>query len=148
MTRFFITIEQSVEFVINSFKRMRGGEIFIPKLPSIKIVDIIKAINLKPKINIIGIRQGEKVHETLGGKDESRNMLEYSNHYLLLPNLESKYIKRYLIDPITKERGKKVSKDFEYVSNTNKRLTINSIRKILNNLSMKLIRQTFNLNLT
>ena len=57
MTRFFITLDQSVKFVVDSFKRMRGGEIFIPKLSSVKIIDIVKALTSKPKINIIGIRQ-------------------------------------------------------------------------------------------
>jgi UDP-N-acetylglucosamine 4,6-dehydratase/5-epimerase len=136
MTRFFITLEQSVEFVINSFKRMRGGEIFIPKLSSVKIIDIIKAINSKPKLNIIGIRQGEKMHEILGGKDEARNTLEYDNHYVLLPNINGGNKRRYLIDPLTKKKGNKVSENFEYVSSSaNERLTINSIRKMLNNLN-------------
>ena len=135
MTRFFITLEQSVEFVLNSFKRMRGGEIFIPKLSSVKIIDIIKAINSKPKIKIIGIRQGEKLHETLGGKDEARNTLEYDKHYLLLPTLDAESIKKHLIDPITKKKGKIVSKNFEYDSSSPKgRLTINSIKKMINNL--------------
>ena len=135
MTRFFITLEQSVEFVINSFKRMRGGEIFIPKLSRVKIIDIIKALNPKPKINIIGIRQGEKIHETLGGKDEARNILEYDKYYLLLPTLDDGNIKRYLIDPLTKKKGKMVSENFEFDSSSAKeRLTINSIKKLINSL--------------
>ena len=135
MTRFFITLEESVKFVVNSFKRMRGGEIFIPKLPSVKIIDIIKALTSSPKINVIGIRQGEKLHEILGGKEEARNTLEYEKHYLLLPNFDLENTKKYLIDPITKKKGKFVSKDFDYVSsNINKRLSINSIKKLLNKL--------------
>ncbi len=135
MTRFFITLEQSIEFVINSFKRMKGGEIFIPKLSSLKIIDIIKAFNSKPKINIIGIRQGEKLHETLGGKDEARNTLEFDKHYVLLPNFEDGNFKNYLIDPITKKKGKMVSKNFEYDSSSKEeRLTINSIKKMINGL--------------
>jgi UDP-N-acetylglucosamine 4,6-dehydratase len=135
MTRFFITLNQSVEFVISTFSRMRGGEIFIPKLPNVKIIDIINAINSKPKIKIIGIRQGEKIHETLGGKEEARNTLEYDKHYLLIPSFNSDYIKKYLIDPITKKRGKFVSKNFVYESsNINGRLKINSIKKLLNKL--------------
>ena len=112
MTRFFITLEESVEFVINSFKRMRGGEIFIPKLSSVKIIDIIKSLISKPKINIIGIRQGEKLHETLGVQEEARNTLEYDNHYLLIPNFDYGNTKKYLIDPITKKKRKVCSKEF------------------------------------
>jgi UDP-N-acetylglucosamine 4,6-dehydratase/5-epimerase len=135
MTRFFITLEDSVKFVINSFKRMRGGEIFIPKLSSVKIIDLIKAFNPRPKINIIGIRQGEKLHETLGGEDEARNTLEYDKHYLLLPSFEDRKIKKYLIDPITKKKGTKVSKNFKYdSSNLKERLAISSIKKFLSNL--------------
>ena len=135
MTRFFITLEESVKFVVNSFKRMRGGEIFIPKLPSVKIIDIIKALTSNPKINVIGIRQGEKLHEILGGKEEARNTLEYEKHYLLLPNFDLENTKKYLIDSITKKKGKFFSKNFDYVSsNINKRLSINSIKKLLNKL--------------
>ena len=92
MTRFFITLDQSVKFVVDSFKRMRGGEIFIPKLSSVKIIDIVKALTSKHKINIIGIRQGKKLHETLGGQ-EARNTLEYDKHYLLIPNFQIANIK-------------------------------------------------------
>ncbi len=135
MTRFFITLEESVEFVINSFQRMRGGEIFIPKLPSVKIIDIIRAFNSKPKIKIIGVRQGEKLHETLGGKDEARNTLEYDKHYLLLPNSDRDNINKYLVDPITKKRGKTVPENFEYdSSNAKKRMTISSIKNLIDNL--------------
>ena len=135
MTRFFITLEESVEFVINSFKRMRGGEIFIPKLSTVKIIDLIKAFNPRPKINIIGIRQGEKLHETLGGEDEARNTLEYDKHYLLLPSFEDRKIKKYLIDPITKKKGTKVPKNFKYdSSNLKERLAISSIKKLLSSL--------------
>ena len=136
MTRFFITLNESVEFVINSFRRMRGGEIFIPKLSTVKITDIIKAFNSKPRIKIIGIRQGEKLHETLGGKEEARNTLEYTKHYVLLPSFDNVNMKKYLIDPITKKRGKKVLKNFQYESsNTKNRLTISSIKKLINQLN-------------
>ena len=111
---------------------MRGGEIFIPKLPTIKIEDIIKAINNKAKIKIIGIRPGEKIHETLGGKDESRNILEFKRHYIIAPTFEEGNLKNYFIDPLTKEKGKIVQEDFEYdSSNKLNRLSISDIKKIL-----------------
>ena len=133
MTRFFMTLDQSVEFVIDSFKRMRGGEIFIPKLFCVKIIDIIKSINPKPKIKIIGIKQGEKLHETLGGKDEARNTLEYKKHYVLLPTFSNQIAKKYSIDPITGQKGKFVPKNFEYnSSNIKDRLNVESIKKLIN----------------
>ena len=136
MTRFFITLNESVEFVINSFNRMRGGEIFIPKLSTVKIIDIIKAFNSKSKIKIIGIRQGEKLHETLGGQEEARNTLEFNKHYVLLPNFDDINLKKYSIDPLTKKRGKLVSKNFQYDSSKLKdRLKISSIKKLITNLN-------------
>ena len=90
MTRFWITLEQGVEFVLNSFKMMKGGEIFVPKIPSVKIIDLAKSMAPQKKIKIIGIRQGEKIHELLISKKESRNIIERKN---LLYNFKFK-IKR------------------------------------------------------
>ncbi len=138
MTRFFITIKESVKFVLDSFARMQGGEIFIPKLPTIKIADIIKAINKDAKIKIIGIRPGEKIHETLGGKDESRNILEFRNHYIIAPRFEENSLKNYYIDPLDKQKGKAVSENFEYdSSNTSNRLSIKDIKKVISNTSQE-----------
>ena len=130
MTRFFITLSQSVKFVMKSFDRMKGGEIFIPKLPTIKIIDIAKAINNNAKIKIIGTRPGEKVHELLSNKDESSNTIDFKNHYVIAPILYSS-IKNYLTNPLS-EKGKRAKENFEYVSsNKEDRLNLKEIRKIL-----------------
>ena len=87
MTRFWITLEEGVNFVINSFERMIGGEIFIPKIPSIKITDLAKAMAPNYKIKYIGIRPGEKMHELLFSKDESINVLDYKKFYIIKPSI-------------------------------------------------------------
>ena len=119
MTRFFISLDGGIKFVVDSFKRMKGGEIFIPKLPSIKIIDIAKAINKNAKIKIIGLRPGEKIHEILCPKDESHMTIEFKDHYIICPSItESKSIKFYLSNA-RKEKGKKVKEGYEYNSYNN-----------------------------
>ena len=132
MTRFFIEVEKGVEFVINSFKRMHGGEIFIPKLFSIKIVDIAKALDSKIKINIVGIRPGEKLHEILCQKDESHLTLEFKDHYIIKPTIGLDIKNNYKISN-TGEKGKNVSVNFEYVSSNNTMLKIPQIQNLLKN---------------
>lgn len=128
MTRFFITLDQSVEFVIKSFNRMKGGEVFIPKLPSIRIIDIIKALDKNIKIKIIGIRAGEKINEVLCGENTSHLLLEFSDHYVLKPSINLE--KNYQINKIG-EKGKKVRKNFIYSSGSNSKfLKIAEIRKL------------------
>ncbi len=85
MTRFWITLEQGVLFVLKSFARMRGGEIFVPKIPSMRVVDLAEAIAPECDIVNVGIRPGEKLHETLIGEDDARRTLEFEDHYVLVP---------------------------------------------------------------
>jgi UDP-N-acetylglucosamine 4,6-dehydratase/5-epimerase len=85
MTRFLITLDQGVEFVINCLEKMTGGEIFVPKLPSIKIVDVAKAINPQAEIKIIGVRPGEKIHETLLTPEETRHTKEFEKYFVVEP---------------------------------------------------------------
>lgn len=86
MTRFNITLEDSVKFVLKSINLMRGGEIFIPKMPSYKILDVIKSINKNLKIKYIGIRPGEKLHEELICESDSLNTIIKKDHYIILPS--------------------------------------------------------------
>lgn len=85
MTRFWLTLEQSVEFVIRRIEKMRGGEVFVPKVPSMKIADLAAAIAPTAKIKEIGIRAGEKINEILITKDESRNALELKDFFVIEP---------------------------------------------------------------
>ncbi len=85
MTRFWITLEQGVLFVLKSFERMRGGEIFVPKIPSMRVLDLAQAIAPDCETVEVGIRPGEKLHETLIGEDDARRTLEFEDHYVLVP---------------------------------------------------------------
>lgn len=113
MTRFWIKIEDAVKFVDYSIQKMEGGEIFVPKMKSMKIIDCIKTILPKAKINKIGILPGEKIHETLI-HEETKNVFNYKNHFVILPEFKFWTKKKYKIT------GKKINKTFEYSSNTNK----------------------------
>ena len=121
MTRFFITLQDSVQFVFNNLKNISGGEIAIPKMNSIYIRDLINIINNKIKIKIIGIRPGEKVNEILYSKDEANQVYETSDSYKILPAYKTK-------DKIS---GKKVSNSSEYISNSKKYLNKEAIIKLI-----------------
>jgi UDP-N-acetylglucosamine 4,6-dehydratase len=119
MTRFWITLEQGVDFVLKTFKIMNGGEIFIPKIPSIKIVDLAKAMAPNIKKKIIGVRPGEKMHELMCSKENYRDTLEFRNFYIILPYFKKFIIKKKFFKNLN-ENFKNVSKDFEYSSEKNK----------------------------
>ena len=87
MTRFFVSLKDSVNFVIRSIAIMKGGEIFIPKLYSFKIKDLIFALSSKPKIINIGIRPGEKMHESLISIESFKSIIEFKYHYVVTPSI-------------------------------------------------------------
>ena len=127
MTRFWTTLEQGVEFVLKCLWRMESGEIFIPKIPSMKIVDLAKVVCPKCKQKVVGIRPGEKLHEVLVGKDESRNVLEYEDYFVICPSFPFWTKKRF-----GKNGGRKVREEFEYASNNNKKwLTVEQLRRMI-----------------
>tara|TARA_A100001011_G_scaffold363938_1_gene414239 strand:+ start:45 stop:1064 length:1020 start_codon:yes stop_codon:yes gene_type:complete len=133
MTRFFISLEDGIKFVLESFQRMQGGEIFIPKLPSCYIKNIAKVLNPKVKLKVIGVRPGEKLHESLCSKAESHLTIEFKNHYVVEPTIwePSINVRTYMVDK-KKEKGKRVKKDFEYNSFNNKDiLDLKGIKQIL-----------------
>lgn len=128
MTRFNITLEEGVSFVINALNKNKGGEIFVPKIPSFKITDLAFAIKKKPRFKIIGIRKGEKIHEELISKSECLHTVEDKNFYIILANHNSVEFKRY----IKNSKLKKVEGDFNFTSDKNKLfLNINQIKKLL-----------------
>ena len=130
MTRFWITLEQGVKFVIKSFERMHGGEIFVPKLPSILIVDLARAMNEEMKINIIGIRPGEKLHEVMCPSDDSHLTLEFDTHFLIKPTITFVNKSDYNVNKLG-EKGTPVKENFEYSSGKNDTfLTIKEIQEI------------------
>ena len=118
MTRFWITLDQGVLFVENSFKRMIGGEIFIPIIPSLKIIDLAKAISPSAKLKIIGKRPGEKIHEALFSKEESHLVSKFKDFYVLLSQiLHEKQLNNFKNNlGVT---GKRLKIEFEYNSGDN-----------------------------
>ncbi len=85
MTRFWITLPQGVDFVIRSLERMHGGEVFVPKIPSMRMLDLAKAIGPECEIDVIGIRPGEKLHEVMISEDDARNTLEFDDYFVIQP---------------------------------------------------------------
>ncbi len=130
MTRFWITLGQGVEFVINSFSRMQGGEIFVPKIPSMRILDLVKAISHTARTEIIGIRPGEKLHEIMCPADDSHLTLEFHDHYVIRPAISFTQPVNYDLNPLN-ERGKPVPEGFVYDSGTNPDfLTVEQLREM------------------
>lgn len=113
MTRFWITLAQGVDFVLNCFSRMIGGEIFVPKLPSMNILDLAKSICPDCEITIVGIRPGEKIHEIMVSRDDARNTREFSDSYIICPD------NHYLAKRFIALGGAPVGPEFEYSSGTN-----------------------------
>ena len=127
MTRFWIEKQEGVDFVLKCLKNMNGSEIFVPKIPSMSIMDIVKCFDVKLKIKKIGIRPGEKMHEVLLSKDESSFTFEGKDYFIIFPPWKKKEL-------LKKLKIRKVSENFEYVSNkNNKKLSTKVVRDILNN---------------
>jgi len=125
MTRFWITLDQAVELVVKGFNHMQGGEIFIPRIPSMRIMDLAKAIAPECDIDFIGIRPGEKLHEALTGEDEGRNTVIYKDMYVILPNFSWWKKKNY-------SDAQKLPEDFIYTSDSNGEwLTVEDLKKIV-----------------
>ncbi|GAA7063050.1 UDP-N-acetylglucosamine 4,6-dehydratase (inverting) [Helicobacter pylori] len=118
MTRFWITLDEGVSFVLQSLKRMHGGEIFVPKIPSMKMTDLAKALTPNTPTKIIGIRPGEKLHEVMIPKDESHLALEFEDFFIIQPTISFQTPKDYTLTKLN-EKGQKVAPDFEYSSHNN-----------------------------
>jgi len=118
MTRFWITLQQGVEFVVKSFERLQGGEIFVPKIPSIRITDLVKAMAPEAGVRVIGIRPGEKLHEVMCPLDDSRLTLEFADHFVIKPAIIFLSPIAYSPNPLG-ERAEPVSEGFDYNSGHN-----------------------------
>lgn len=118
MTRFWITLQQGVDFVFRSFERMHGGEIFVPKIPSVRIVDLAESMAPGLPHEIIGIRPGEKLHETMCPSDDSHLTLEFDDHFVIQPSIRMSHRKPYELNALG-ERGVPVAQGFAYSSGEN-----------------------------
>ena len=118
MTRFMITLRAGVEFVLKDFERMQGGEIFIPKIPSMRVTDLAKSMASDLSHKIVGIRPGEKLHEIMCPADDSHLTLEFNDHYVISPSIQFNHEVDFTKNPLG-EVGKNVKQGHEYNSGTN-----------------------------
>ncbi|MED3800257.1 UDP-N-acetylglucosamine 4,6-dehydratase (inverting) [Lysinibacillus capsici] len=125
MTRFWITLDQGVQFVLDNLNRMHGGEIFVPKIPSMNIMDLAKAIAPDCKYEIVGIRPGEKLHEAMIMEDDARHTLEYSDYYVIYPELNY-----WVFDQ--EGNGERLEEGFSYTSDKNTQwLSIEELKDLI-----------------
>lgn len=130
MTRFWITLDEGVNLVFKALEESKGGEIYISKIPSFKIIDLAKAIMDNVEMEEIGIREGEKLHEVMVTKDDSRRTYEYDKHYIVYPQFDWWDSEKYII-----EGGRLVNEGFEYSSEKNKHwLSVDEIKYLLKKL--------------
>jgi UDP-N-acetylglucosamine 4,6-dehydratase len=128
MTRFWITLSHGVDFVLRAFARMHGGELFVPKIPSIRIVDLAAALAPGLPTKVIGIRPGEKLHEVMCPLDDAHRTLEFADHYVIQPTINFVETVDFARNRLG-ETGKPVAQDFEYNSGTNPHfLTVDELR--------------------
>ena len=131
MTRFNISLSEGIETVLWTLKNMEGGEIVVPKLPSYRIMDLVKAISSKIKIKLIGKRPGEKIHEELITISDSGNTIDVGNYYLILPSNNLRDLKNF----VKRYKKLKFLNEFNYSSGKNKHfLKVNELKKILEKL--------------
>lgn len=128
MTRFWITLEEGVEMVFTALEKMQGGEIFVPKIPSMKVIDLAEAIAPECELEIVGIRPGEKLHESLITASDARHTLEFENYYIIQPEFSWWRLGNH-------KDGKPIEEDFEYTSDKNEEwLTVEEMREMLKQL--------------
>jgi len=128
MTRFWITLDQSVDFILKNFQRMQGGEIYVPKIPSTKITELAEAMAPDIPIKIIGIRPGEKIHETMCPEDDSHLTLDFDDHYIIKPSITFFYHVDFMHNNLG-ETGRNVDEGFSYSSGNNEHfLTVEEMR--------------------
>lgn len=137
MTRFWITLQDGVDFVLKDFERMHGGEIFVPKIPSVRVIDLATAIAPEAKQHVVGIRPGEKLHEIMCPFDDSHLTIEFDDHYVLSPSIKFHRTDNDFSVNRLGENGKKVTEGFEYHSGNNPHfMTVDEIRALNESLGL------------
>ncbi len=131
MTRFWITLEQGIDFVSKSFERMHGGEIFVPKIPSVRITDLAESLAPGLPIRTIGIRPGEKLHEVMCPADDSHLTIEFEDHFVISPSISFHDRNADYATNALGEKGSAVAQGFEYSSGNNAHfLSIDELRSL------------------
>lgn len=137
MTRFWITLQQGVDFVIKNLSRMHGGEVFVPKIPSSRIGDLAAAVAPTMPTKVVGIRPGEKLHEIMVPADDSHHTIEFKEHYVITPSIAFFAQPNYLVDGMS-ERGTPVVEGWEYNSGSNPwLLSVDEIRALIDSTSVE-----------
>lgn len=130
MTRFWITLDEAVKFVMDNLERMVGGEIFIPKIPSVKVTDVAEALAPGCETKIIGIRPGEKLHEVMVPMESAHDTIEFKDHFVIAPSFHD-WSEASVYMKAERGQGKRCADGFSYASDTNTQwLSVNDIRKI------------------
>ncbi len=133
MTRFWITLNQAVDLVLMALNMAKGGELFVPRIASMKITDLAKAIAPKCRLEVIGIRPGEKIHETLISEDEARNTVEFKDCYVVQPNADKR---TELLKNNVPSGGRLCPEEFEYSSDNNTQwLTVDQLQDMVQSVS-------------
>lgn len=132
MTRFWITLQQGVDFVLTNLQRMHGGELFVPKIPSMRIPDLVSAMGDDIQYRVIGIRPGEKLHETMCPADDSHLTLEFADHYVIRPSI--RFVGNDIDFKVNRlgEQGVEVPRGFSYSSDNNDRFLSSSELREMN----------------
>jgi len=131
MTRFWITLQDGVDFVLKNFSRMQGGQIFVPKIPSVRISDLVEAYGPGLKQDIVGIRPGEKMHEIMCPGDDSHHTIEFDDHFVITPSITFFGIENDYSCNKLGEKGQPVAQRFEYHSGNNPHfLSIKEIKQL------------------
>jgi UDP-N-acetylglucosamine 4,6-dehydratase len=134
MTRFWITLDQAAQFVVDNFGRMLGGEIFVPKIPSMRITDLAEAVAPGLATRTVGIRPGEKLHELMIGEDDARHSMEFPEHFVIAPEAVH-HPSMATIERLRGIGGKPVRDGFSYASDTNDRwLDARGLRELIESL--------------
>lgn len=132
MSRFWITLDEGINLILKALEESKGGETYISKIPSFKITDLAKAMLDNVEIKEVGIREGEKLHEVMITKDDSRNTYEYEKHYIIYPHFDWWNTEKYFT-----QGGKKIERGFEYNSGKNVDwLSVEELRKLLKELNL------------
>ena len=132
MTRFNIPLQQGVDFVLQCLEKMWGGELFVPKIPSYRILDVVKAINPECRLEIVGIRPGEKLHEELITTTDALNTVEFNDYYVILPSAKPNWSLEKFKTESNSTLGNMCELGFSYNSETNKTfLTVENLKKLI-----------------